>query len=124
MGKSKAQGTAWESALVKLAVGSYDMEAYRLAEGGSNDIADVWLETKLSPLYDPITVLAWKRLVQNGGKRRVPDGEPEVVVLTVQDFLLLLSEAKLNAYVECKATERLNPTRVLAKARAKVARNG
>ena len=70
---------------------------------------------------DPIVAVAWKRLVKQAGKqRRAPDGEPVVVVLGLSDFLDLLSLAEASAIVECKATERLNVTRVLAKAKEKV----
>ena len=123
MGKNKGQGTAFETYVVALARDNYWLKAERIAEGGSKDIGDVMLKSTESPLWDTIVAVAWKRLVKGNGERRRPDGVRDTVTITLQDFLLLLGEANLNAIVECKATERLNVTRTLAKAREKVRRN-
>lgn len=117
MSRNKNQGTAFETALVKAAE-AFDLAARRIAEGGRNDKGDVYISGGFED--DPIVALAWKRLVDTGGARRQPDGEPTVVVVGLSDFLDLLSKAEYSAVVECKATERLNVTRALAKAKRKV----
>ncbi len=120
MSKNKQQGTAWETSLVRRAE-DFGLKARRLAEAGSNDQGDVYIEGEYD--QDPIIAVAWKRLVDKGGAKRQPDGEPAVVVVSVSDFLDLLSFTQWAAVVECKATERLNVTRTLAKARKKATRN-
>ncbi len=121
MSKSKAQGTAFETAIVKAAE-AYGLAAGRLPEGGSKDLGDVFIKGNYSE--DAIPALAWKRLVKKGGnQRRVPDGVPVVVCVGLPDFLSLLELAEASAIVECKATERLNVTRVLAKHMGKVNRD-
>ena len=121
MSKSKAQGTAFETAIVRAAE-AFGLVATRLPEGGSKDIGDVYIKGSYSE--DRIVALAWKRLVNKGGARRRPDGEPVVVVVGLSDFLDLLQMAEYSAIVECKATERLNVTRTLAKAKTKAANHG
>ena len=123
--RPKDQGTRWESELVRRAQ-DIGILAGRLAEGGITDQGDVWLlDTPDSELAK--VAVAWKRLVpRDGNTRRVPDGEPDVVVMRVDDFLELLW-ALDSAYpycwvVEAKATQNLNVTRVLAKAWKKVRR--
>jgi hypothetical protein len=97
-----------------------------MPEGGSGDGGDVYLG-KSDDTNMPVTVLAWKRLVPKAGAtRRHADGEPSVFVFdqaTAWTALDLLHKAGLGpVIVECKATERLNVTRTLAKAKAKVDR--
>lgn len=116
MSKSKAQGTRFETAIVKAAE-AFGLKAERIAEGGINDKGDVYIDGNYAD--DKIVALAWKRLVNKGGARRQADGEPVVVVIGLSDFLDLLSMAEYSAIVECKATERLNVTRALAKAKGK-----
>jgi len=123
LSKAKAQGTAFEAYTVKSAEHN-EVPAFRLAEGGSGDAGDVYLG-KLPDTAKPITVLAWKRLVPTAGaSRRRPDGEPVVFVLDETTFWRLASsyylEYQLPFIIECKATERLNVTRTLAKAKDKV----
>ncbi len=121
MGKQKNQGTAWETFLVKF-FKALGLGARRLAEGGSKDKGDVYVSG--TPQDKPLIVaVAWKRLVKGTGARRVADGEKEVVVITLEDFGTLVQRARVNVFIEAKATERLNVTRVLAKAREKVRRN-
>lgn len=117
MSKSKQQGTKFETAVVRAAE-AFGLAATRLPEQGSNDRGDVYIKGGWAD--DPLVALAWKRLVNKGGARRQPDGEPVVVVIGLSDFLDLLSLAEASAIVECKATERLNVTRALAKAKGKV----
>lgn len=125
MSKSKAQGTAKETSDVKRFQDA-GLPAARLAEGGQNDKGDVYVEGyPYSSNYsgrkpDPIVGVSWKRLVKGGSQRRTTDGEGEVVVVTLDDFIRLVKDATANVFLECKATERLNVTRVLAKARKKV----
>lgn len=119
MSKNKAQGTAFETYIVRTAR-DHGLAASRLAEGGSSDGGDVLLGSTDSFVL-PITVLAWKRLVPKQDKqRRLPDGEPIVFVLDERAFWKLVPYN--NVVVECKATERLNVTRTLAKAKDKVKR--
>ncbi len=116
MSKNKNQGTRFESALVTLA-NAYGLNTRRIAEGGIYDRGDVEIKGKYGgPGGEPIVALAWKRLVNKGGGKRMPDGEPVVVVLNLHDFLSLLGLAEVSAVIECKAAERLNVTRSLHKA--------
>ncbi len=118
MSKSKQQGTAWETAVVDRLTqhGTISgMHAKRIAEGGSKDEGDVEfyhpggdrivVECKATQALNvtrvlgkarakssaDITVLAWKRLIKTGKKVRQPDGEKEVVVLTLDDFIYLMT---------------------------------
>lgn len=124
MNKPKQQGTAWESEIVRRAQ-DYGLTSARHAEGGSDDVADVWIGAP-TPEPGDITVLAWKRLVGEG--RRQPDGERDVVVMRLEDFLRLIhasvtpmcSDAAV--HIEAKARQTLNVTRELFKARGKVAK--
>jgi hypothetical protein len=119
MSKPKAQGTSWETEFVRRAQQAGHVAA-RYAEGGTHDVADVWIGDP-QPAPGDITVLAWKRLVGEG--RRQPDGERDVVVIRTDDFLRILSHVGSPVvHVECKATQALNVTRVLFRARGKVAR--
>jgi hypothetical protein len=119
--KPKAQGTQWESELVRR-IQDAGLVAGRHAEGGTTDVADVWIGSPV-PEGPDMTVLAWKRLTGDGD-RRTPDGERDVVVLRTYDFLRLVEMARIPfaVHVECKATQALNVTRVLYRARGKVAK--
>ncbi len=113
MSKSKAQGTRYESALVSI-FQAEGMRSRRIAEGGAADRGDVEVEDtygfvwvveakarerlnvtrelakarRKGGLY---TVLAWKRLVQTGKQKRQPDGESDVVIMTLDTFVELLA---------------------------------
>ena len=112
--KPKNQGTAWETAIVKRAK-ALGMDANRLPLRGQRGEPDLeiisgdWLTGRTIP------AVIWKRLVKGKGKKRVPDGEKEVVVLSLDDFLSILQGYDLapRVLVQAKATERLNVTRVL-----------
>lgn len=120
MSKSKAQGTRLESAVVERFRG-LGLPARRIAEGGSKDIGDVYV--KGSYLDEPpLVALVWHRLVKGNGKRRTPDGLRRVAVLDFDAFVELVRRAESNVIIECKATERLNVTRTLAKAVEKARR--
>lgn len=125
MNKPKAQGTGWESKLVGILNGLEGVFAQRLAEGGSTDEGDIEMIDPLGQRWvieararerqnvtralakarakagdeAKHTVLAWKRLVKGEGwvkgQRRVPDGEPVVVVMTLDTYLALI-EARLD----------------------------
>jgi len=117
--KPKIQGTKWESEVVKRAM-LHGLYGERIAEGGSKDIGDVYLFNEYADDGDiPIVALAWKRLVKTDTSRRTADGEKEVVVLPLDDFLYILQFSPCEAVIECKATQQLNVTRVLGKARKK-----
>lgn len=130
MNKPKAQGTAWETAFVRMAQDA-GLIAQRLPEGGANDAGDVWLIDTPSrdSHYNDVAVVAWSRLVHNGEGRRVPDGARSVVVMSTDAFLdLALRASNTNIVgdpvafvVECKATEKLNVTRALGDAKRKLA---
>lgn len=122
--RNKDQGTEWETQTVKdlKAIG---YQADRIAEAGQNDRGDVEAYQWGSEVdAEPMVVLFWKRLVRKPGqKRRVPDGERDVVVLRKEDFLRLIHPGKpQRLIVECKATEHLNVTRTLHKAIRKATR--
>lgn len=121
--RQKGQGTKWETEVVRRAHDA-GLTAARHAEGGTDDIADVWIGDP-TPEAGDITVVAWKRLVGDG-QRRTPDGERDVVILRLEDFYYLLAAAvrqdDFAVHVECKATQTLNVTRTLHKARGKVAK--
>lgn len=113
MSKSKNQGTYFETWMVKWLNRISDVDARRIAEGGSKDEGDVmWYDAYERTYYaeckatqtlnvtrvlskarlkspDPKrTVLFWKRLVKPKGEgvRRRPDGEPVVVVMGLDTF--------------------------------------
>jgi hypothetical protein len=119
--RPKAQGTQWESELVRR-IQDAGLVAGRHAEGGSSDVADVWIGSPVPEVGD-ITVVAWKRLTGDG-TRRTPDGERDVVVMRTDDFLRMYDRGLGSpvVHVECKATQALNVTRVLFRARGKVAK--
>lgn len=118
--KPKQAGTAWETEFVRRAQDA-GLVADRLAEGGSFDPGDVWINStpvRYAPALD-IGVLAWKRLTGNGS-RRTPDGLRDVVVVQTDDLFDLIYWANKAGYprsvvVECKARQNLNVTRTLAK---------
>lgn len=125
MNKPKAQGTAFETAFVRMFQDAA-MPADRLPEGGLRDVGDVWIgDTPERGInVTDIAVLAWSRLVDNGSGRRVPDGLRSVIVIDTADFLhmaQLLTEEGYAFVVECKSREKLNVTRELANAKRKLA---
>jgi len=116
MGKSKAQGTAWETELVNR-FNSEELHAERIAEGGANDIGDIrlrdvigdeWIiEAKATERLNVTRVLSkaraksgtagravliWRRLVKTDKKVRQADGEKVVVVMTLDQFIELMQE--------------------------------
>jgi hypothetical protein len=124
MGKQTAQGTAWESELVDLAL-SMGFLADRYTKRGQADEPDLWW---INPhgwvpgvnASHHIQAVAWKRLVKNEeGKRRRPDGERAVVTITLEDFAYLVYEAQTRGLnpiavdIQAKATQNLNVTRTL-----------
>lgn len=122
MSRQKAQGTRWETELVRRAH-DHGLTAARHAEGGTDDVADVWIGDP-TPEHGDLTVVAWKRLVGDGA-RRVPDGERDVVVMRLDDLFALLvtpNRSDIAIHVEAKARQTLNVTRELFKARGKVAK--
>lgn len=123
MNKPKAQGTAWETAFVQKC---HDLAlmADRLPEGGLWDAGDVWIGDLPGRKYKDIPILAWKRLVKTDSTRRVVDGAGVAIVMSFEDFghlARLAVEDNIAFIVECKATEKLNVTRVLDQARRKLA---
>ena len=121
MSKAKAQGTSWESEVVKDAK-ALQMESRRHAEGGSDDEGDVeifaderWLvECKAKQTLNiqdtlakaiakgkaqghngPVAV-AWKRLVKAAGSsRRAPvAGMRAVVIVEYGEWLRILDKLK------------------------------
>ena len=117
--RPKNLGTAWETWLVNaLNNSAIWMKARRIAEGGANDEGDItfldgfnqrWVvEAKARQTLNitrelakarkkggKYTVIAWKRLVPNEGKRRSPDGEAVVVVLSLDTWLELMKRKNL-----------------------------
>jgi hypothetical protein len=118
MSKNKQQGTAFET-WTRKALNALDINARRLAEGGSYDEGDVeahldgqnrWvIECKARSSLNvqqvlgkarrkaagaPV-ILVWKRLVRVPGKqvRQPVDGERIVVCLSWEDFVRLLTNA-------------------------------
>ena len=118
MSKSKAQGTAWETEFVNR-LQDAGLMADRLPEGGSHDRGDVWIGAPPDSENFSVVAVAWKRLAGKGS-RRTPDGERDVIILSTADFIWLL-RSDVDVVVECKATQTLNVTRTLAKAREKAA---
>jgi len=121
MSKSKAQGTAWESWLVKWLnkIPELAGSARRLPELGVYDDGDVWFEdragegwyveckatqalnvtrvlskARLKSPNPKATVVFWKRLskLKPDQKKRTPDGEPMVVVMALDTFHLLMRD--------------------------------
>lgn len=123
--RPKKQGTEWESELVRRAH-DRGLMASRLAEGGSADDGDVWVINPPGDASNTRVALAWKRLTGSGG-HRTPDGVRDGVFITTDDFLELVALASiedngLGWVIECKATQNLNVTRVLDRARRKAMR--
>ena len=117
MGKQTDQGTRWETRLVAILNDRPGVMAWRRAKGGQRDESDVQATVGTpDPVLSPtMGVVAWRRLVNNGGARRVPDGEREVVILTADDFARLLDGSFRGVvHVQCKAAQAINTTRVLA----------
>ena len=119
--KPKIQGTAFETELVRR-IQDRGLLADRLAEGGGNDKGDVWAVAP--PGERNRVVLAWKRLTGKGS-RRTPDGVRDVVVMETDLFLdmlvawMMIKSDDESFVIECKATQTLNVTRTLAKAKEK-----
>lgn len=138
MSKPKAQGTRHESWIVN-DLGTHDIPARRLAEGGSDDEGDVeahlagerWiLEGKARQNLNvqqtlgkarrkasgaPVAVV-WKRLVKKAGLsvRQPVEGERVVVVLGWDDFVGLVKKAGLvNSQNASKEDEHGNDTRTV-----------
>jgi len=112
MNKPKRQGTAWESTVVTLA-NTFGLEAERIAEGGSNDLGDVYIYTddqtwvveakhrdrlnihetvhKARQKAKPYpAVVWWKRSTRKAGNdRRSMVGVP-VVAMDIETFLKLI----------------------------------
>lgn len=108
------QGTTWETQIRK------DMEdagrrSGRHPKRGQPGEPDVWVGEPDS--LEPIPLVAWKRLVKNGGPRRVPDGVRAVAVVDWEDFLDMIYylPPAFTFEIQAKWTERLNVTRVLGK---------
>lgn len=120
--KPKQQGTTWETAIVRRFKAD-NIHAARLPLRGQRGEPD--LEVGVPSWDQPLPVVMWKRLVKaRGSKKRVPDGEKEVVVLGLDDFVHLYAIATHDTdldpprlLVQAKATERLNVTRVLGELR-------
>ena len=115
MSKSKAQGTRWETYIVARLNRRF-LRGKRLPELGANDEGDIefwdshgkrWvIEAKATQTLNvtrvlgkareksrgDFTVLFWKRLVpkKEGMKIRQADGEKEVVVMSMRDFLYIV----------------------------------
>ena len=119
--KAKAQGTAWETAVVgRLRAAGFQL-ADRIKEGGSLDEGDVafedrfgenWIvECKARANYNvtqglakaklkaanfragkmPHVVVAWKKLTRkDGNERRSADGEPDVVIMDWETYMMLV----------------------------------
>ncbi len=114
--KPKAQGTAWESNIVE----RLKMEGFyakRIAEGGAKDEGDVgfhdvtgehWIieakatanlnvsqtlaKAKAKAPLGTLSAVVWKKLTRKGdNQRRTPDGEPVVVVMDWDTYMLLVS---------------------------------
>ena len=112
MNKPKKQGTQFETWLCKELSTYPGIVAERLAEGGSHDVGDIRVTThsvgtwiveakaranlnvhqtlaaaRHKAGHDPAVVI-WKKLVRkDGSQRRVTDGEPIVVAMTLDDFI-------------------------------------
>lgn len=115
MSRSKQQGTSHETALVNWFSSFEQLEAYRLPEGGANDLGDLEVSVEGQALAFIVeakaterlnvtralakakrkaegrpTALIWKRLVKTGKKIRQPDGEKVVAVIDLETFTTLL----------------------------------
>jgi hypothetical protein len=119
--KPKAQGTSHETGTVNK-FRKADLPAGRYAEGGTTDLGDVWVgQPHLDGDPDPIVAVCWRRLIKKEGQtRRIPDGDRDVIIIGVDDFITILKQPYPPPLtIECKATERLNVTRTLYDARKK-----
>jgi hypothetical protein len=116
MSKQKAQGTAWESELVRRAKAA-GLDSRRLAEGGSADEGDleviaggirVVVEGKARAALgahaalakaqtkagEEPAVVAWKRLVRrDGSTRRITTGVRDLMLVPTDLFFALLAKA-------------------------------
>lgn len=107
------QGTEWETEIVRTIqeLDTLYHSAGRYPKRAQKGEPDVWIGVPES--RDPIPIVAWKRLVKTGGKRRAPDGERAVVVIGWEDFQKMLDFLPFMFEVQAKWTERLNVTRTL-----------
>ena len=122
MGKATAQGTRWESQIVK-DLHDVGLSARRTAKAGQKGEADV-VGNKFGGTNFPRTftvhVVAWKRLTSNaGGKRRSKMGEGKVAVIPWDQFVELsrASSRDLDIIIQAKATQALSVTVVLKELR-------
>ena len=114
--KAKKQGTTYETNIVKRLNSNSKFKSQRFAEGGSNDLGDIqlyvedeeyFIEAKsrqnlnihqsLNKAIDKSgsmnTLLFWKKLKKlDGNSRRSSDGVPEVVSMSYELFVKLLSK--------------------------------
>ena len=114
MSKQKQQGTKWETYIVARLNRRF-LRGRRLPELGANDEGDIeffdshdkrWvIEAKATQSLNvtrvlgkakaksqgDFTVLFWKRIVPTEGKKiRQADGEKEVVIMSMRDFLYIV----------------------------------
>lgn len=120
MSKAKQLGTAWETVIVNRLKTEGFTGAARIAEGGPYDIGDVgyfdetgthWvIECKAranlnvtqalakakAKAADGLTgakvIVAWKKLTRKqGNERRSADGEPDVVIMDWDTYMMLVN---------------------------------
>ena len=113
--KAKKQGTNYETNIVNRLNKIENFKSQRFAEGGSKDLGDIQLfadneeyfieaksrqnlnlhqslEKAIEKSSNVNTVLFWKKLKRKGeNKRRTNDGMPEVVSMSYDLFIKLLS---------------------------------
>lgn len=102
MGKQVAQGTAYETAIVKRAL-SLGRKAWRTAKAGQKDEADVIIEGEVM-----VAAVFWRNLVKldTGKKRRAV----HMVVIPEEVFWKIISldlAPEIGYYVQAKATQTL-----------------
>ena len=103
MGEQTAQGTRWESRIVKGA-GTSGRKARRLAKTGVKNEADVAIAG-----INKRPAIAWERWVgkKSKGKRRAV----RMVAITEEHFYELLKVQKVPVYgywIQCKSTQALS----------------
>jgi hypothetical protein len=118
---TNAQGTKWESEIVSRFHGQ-GHDAGRYPKMASQGEPDLWIGRPNAKA--PILAVAWKRLVgKMADGRRKADGAKEVVILSMTDFLDLVTMARrsvptLPIHVQAKWTVNLNVTRTLGQLQA------